>query len=125
MKLNTNNQFKLSFLHICNHGKNLDEVIQRKQKWIKQRAILDFEEQNLRNRKFIDNEKFYFRGNEYRLSLIFGSEDPHNGYGPNSFMRLVKSNKNIKKRTNTKHTTMISKANLFVGTLKHYKNYRW
>ena len=55
--------------------KSLDEVIQRKQKWIKQRAILNFEEQNLRNRKFIDNEKFYFRGNEYRLSLIFGSEE--------------------------------------------------
>ena len=55
--------------------KNLDEVIQRKQRWIKQRAILDFEEQNLRNRKFIDNEKFYFRGNEYHLSLILGSEE--------------------------------------------------
>ena len=33
--------------------KNLDEVIQKKQKWIKQRAILSFEEQKLRNRKFI------------------------------------------------------------------------
>ena len=55
--------------------KNLDEVIQRKQKWIKRRAILDFEEQNLRNRKFIDNEKFYFRGNQYHLSLIFGKKE--------------------------------------------------
>ena len=55
--------------------KNLDEVIQRKQKWIKQRAILDFEEQNLRNRKFIDNENFYFRGNQYRLSLILGIKE--------------------------------------------------
>ena len=55
--------------------KNLDEVIQRKQKWIKQRVILNFEEQNLRNRKFIDNEKFYFRGTEYYLSLIFGSKE--------------------------------------------------
>ena len=55
--------------------KNLDEVIQKKQKWIKQRAILDFEEQKLRNRKFIDNEKFYFRGNQYHLSLILGSEE--------------------------------------------------
>ena len=55
--------------------KNLDEVIQNKQKWIKRRAILDFEEQKLRNRKFIDNEKFYFRGNEYRLSLILGSKE--------------------------------------------------
>ena len=45
--------------------KNLDEVIQIKQKWIKKRAILNLEEQNLRNRKFIDNEKFFFRGNEY------------------------------------------------------------
>ena len=55
--------------------KNLDEVIQKKQKWIKQRTILDFEEQNLRNRKFIDNEKFFFRGNEYRLSLILGNKE--------------------------------------------------
>ena len=55
--------------------KNLDEVIQKKQKWIKQRAILNFEEQNLRNRKFIDNERFYFRGNEYRLSLILGGKE--------------------------------------------------
>ena len=55
--------------------KNLDEVIQKKQKWIKQRAILNFEEQKLRNRKFIDNEKFYFRGNQYRLSLIFGGKE--------------------------------------------------
>ena len=55
--------------------KNLDEVIQKKQKWIKQRAILYFEEQKLRNRKFIDNEKFYFRGNQYRLSLIFGKKE--------------------------------------------------
>ena len=54
---------------------NLDEVIQKKQKWIKQRAILNFEEQKLRNRKFIDNETFYFRGNEYRLSLILGGKD--------------------------------------------------
>ena len=55
--------------------KNLDEVIQKKQKWIKQRAILNFEEQKLRNRKFIDNEKFYFRGNQYHLSLIFGKKE--------------------------------------------------
>ncbi|GIR95866.1 MAG: hypothetical protein CM15mP98_08360 [Paracoccaceae bacterium] len=55
--------------------KNLVDLIQRKQHWIKQRAILNFEEQNLRNREFIDNEKFYFRGNEYRLSLIFGKKE--------------------------------------------------
>ena len=27
------------------------------------------------NRKFVDNEKFYFRGNQYRLSLIFGKKE--------------------------------------------------
>ena len=54
--------------------KSLDELIQRKKTWIKQRAIMNFEEQNLRNREFIDNEKLYFRGNAYRLSLIFGEE---------------------------------------------------
>ena len=55
--------------------KTLDDLIRRKQKWIKRRAIFDFEEQKLRNRKFIDNEKFYFRGNQYHLSLILGSEE--------------------------------------------------
>ena len=46
------------------------DSIKRKQRWINQRAILNFEEQNLKNREFIDNDKFYFRGDEYRLSLI-------------------------------------------------------
>ena len=55
--------------------KTLDDLINRKQEWIKQRAILNFEEQSLRNREFIDNEKFYFRGNEYRLSLILGRKE--------------------------------------------------
>ena len=30
-----------------------------------------------------------------RPTLIYGAEDPHNGYGPNKFLRLVKINKNI------------------------------
>ena len=55
--------------------KSLDELIERKQSWIKKRAILNFEEQSLRNREFIDNEKFYFRGNEYRLSLNLGRKE--------------------------------------------------
>ena len=55
--------------------KSLDELIKRKQSWIKKRAILNFEEQSLRNREFIDNEKFYFRGNEYRLSLNLGRKE--------------------------------------------------
>ena len=50
--------------------KTLVDLIKRKQHWINQRAILHFEEQNLKNREFIDNDKFYFRGDEYRLSLI-------------------------------------------------------
>ena len=31
-----------------------------------------------------------------RPTLIFGKDDPHNGYGPNSFLRLANSNKPIK-----------------------------
>ena len=31
-----------------------------------------------------------------RPTLIFGKNDPHNGYGPNRFLRLAKSNKKIK-----------------------------
>ncbi len=54
---------------------DLYNLIKRKKNWIKQRAILNFEEQNLKNREFIDNEKFYYRGNEYRLSLIFGRKE--------------------------------------------------
>ena len=55
--------------------KILYDLIKRKQNWIKQKAILNFEEQNLKNREFIDNEKFYYRGNEYRLSLILGRKE--------------------------------------------------
>ena len=31
-----------------------------------------------------------------RPTLIYGIEDPHNGYGPNQFFRLALSNQNIK-----------------------------
>ena len=55
--------------------KTLVDLIKRKQHWIKQKAILNFEEQKLKNREFIDNEKFYFRGNKYRLSLILGRKE--------------------------------------------------
>ena len=55
--------------------KTLVDLIKRKQHWINQRAILHFEEQNLKNREFIDNDKFYFRGDEYRLSLILGRKE--------------------------------------------------
>ena len=54
---------------------NLVDLIKRKQLWIRQRAIMNFEEQNLKNREFIDNDKFYFRGEEYRLSLILGRKE--------------------------------------------------
>ena len=30
-----------------------------------------------------------------RPTLIYGKDDPHNGYGPNKFVRLAKKNKNI------------------------------
>ena len=55
--------------------KTLVDLIKTKQHWINQRAILNFEEQNLKNREFIDNDKFYFRGDEYRLSLILGGKE--------------------------------------------------
>ena len=29
-------------------------------------------------------------------TLIYGKNDPHNGYGPNSFNRLLDKNENIK-----------------------------
>ena len=31
----------------------------------------------------------------FRPTLVFGKDDPHNGYGPNKFLRLVKKNKDI------------------------------
>ena len=55
--------------------KTLADLIKRKQHWIKQRAILNLEEQNIKNREFIDNDKFSFRGEEYRLSLILGRKE--------------------------------------------------
>ena len=55
--------------------KTLVDLIKKKQHWIKQRAIMNFEEQNLKNREFIDNDKFYFRGDEYHLSLILGRKE--------------------------------------------------
>ena len=54
---------------------SLNELIQRKQNWIRERATMNFEEQNLRNREFIDNEKFVFRGKEYALVVIAGREE--------------------------------------------------
>ena len=30
-----------------------------------------------------------------RPTLVYGTNDPHNGYGPNQFIRLAQSNKNI------------------------------
>ena len=31
----------------------------------------------------------------FRPTLVFGEDDPHNGYGPNKFLRLAKHNKDI------------------------------
>ena len=31
----------------------------------------------------------------FRPTLVFGEDDPHNGYGPNKFLRLAKQNKDI------------------------------
>ena len=30
-----------------------------------------------------------------RPTLIYGKKDPHNGYGPNKFLRKISSNQNI------------------------------
>ena len=40
---------------------------------------------------------FYFKNlSVIRPTLIYGNNDSHNGYGPNMFIRLAQSNKNIK-----------------------------
>lgn len=41
--------------------------------------------------------EYYFRDRLciLRPTLIYGKRDPHNGYGPNSFLRLVEKRKNI------------------------------
>ena len=81
--------------------KTLVDLIKRKQHWIKQRAILNFEEQNLKNREFIDDDKFYFRGDEYRLSLILGRKEAVKIEGGNLVVSYVDdksiSRGNIKK----------------------------
>ena len=55
--------------------RKLDELIQRKKNWITERAIVNLEEHKLRSREFINNEKFLFRGEKYRLCLIAGQEE--------------------------------------------------
>ena len=39
--------------------------------------------------------KFFTNLTIIRPTLIFGSDDPHNGYGPNSFIRLAQSKNDI------------------------------
>lgn len=48
------------------------------------------------SREIILKEKFSKIISILRPTLIFGKNDPHNGYGPNSFYRLAKMNKDIK-----------------------------
>ncbi len=42
--------------------------------------------------------KKYFKNSKitiFRPTLVFGKDDPHNGYGPNKFLRLAEKNKDI------------------------------
>ncbi len=48
------------------------------------------------SREIILKEQFGNILSIVRPTLIFGVNDPHNGYGPNSFYRLAKMNKDIK-----------------------------
>ena len=48
------------------------------------------------SREIILRDKFKKILTILRPTLIFGKDDPHNGYGPNSFYRLAKKNKDIK-----------------------------
>ena len=47
-------------------------------------------------RERIFSSFFYKKMLVVRPTLIYGENDPHNGYGPNSFIRLAKKNFNIK-----------------------------
>lgn len=47
-------------------------------------------------RERIFSSFFYKKMLVVRPTLIYGESDPHNGYGPNSFIRLAKKNLNIK-----------------------------
>ena len=47
-------------------------------------------------RERIFSSFFYKKMLVVRPTLIYGENDPHNGYGPNSFIRLAKKNLNIK-----------------------------
>jgi nucleoside-diphosphate-sugar epimerase len=38
-----------------------------------------------------------------RSTLVYGPGDPHNSYGPNSFLRLAQKQKNSKNRRNSFH----------------------
>ena len=60
-----------------------------------------------------------------RPTLIYGPKDPHNGYGPNKFIRLAGKNKNIllfgKGEERRDHINVIDVANIIFQVIK--KNY--
>ena len=41
-------------------------------------------------------ENFFVDKLILRPTLIYGISDPHNGYGPNKFLRQINNNENIK-----------------------------
>ena len=46
-------------------------------------------------RETMINKNFNFPIGHIRPTLVFGEKDPHNGYGPNMFLRLAKKGENI------------------------------
>jgi len=46
-------------------------------------------------RETLLNENFNYKIGHLRPTLVYGENDPHNGYGPNMFLRLAKNGENI------------------------------
>lgn len=47
------------------------------------------------SREMTLNQSFPGRVGHLRPTLVYGAKDPHNGYGPNSFIRLAMANSNL------------------------------
>ena len=86
--------------------------------------------ENLHGIMHITREKILFKFFKkilciLRPTLIYGPKDPHNGYGPNKFIRLVSKNKNIllfgKGEEKRDHVNVKDVASIILEVIK--KNY--
>ncbi len=86
---------------------------------------------SIHGKMHLSREKYlkkHFKGKVtiLRPTLIYGKGDPHNGYGPNKFLRLIKKNKNIslfgKGEELRDHVSINDVTKIILMCLGKYKN---